>query len=174
MDPLAFKAQVDVVKDVLIANFPDHEATFVENAEAFKTELDFLHIGYQSAFGEGANCAGNTVVANHNAYSYLAQRYDIQFTTVHGLDPEGEPTAEDIAEVIEQIEEDSLTVLFVEEYTDQSSVAGIVEQTISDTMPNGISIEILYTMELPPMDSEDSYLTLMDKNLQNLKSGMGC
>ena len=174
LDPLAFKAQVDVVKDVLIANFPDHEATFVENAEAFKTELDFLHIGYQSAFGEGANCAGNTVVANHNAYSYLAQRYDIQFTTVHGLDPEGEPTAEDIAEVIEQIEEDSLTVLFVEEYTDQSSVAGIVEQTISDTMPNGISIEILYTMELPPMDSEDSYLTLMDKNLQNLKSGMGC
>ncbi|MED5452168.1 MAG: hypothetical protein VX493_02445, partial [Candidatus Thermoplasmatota archaeon] len=74
----------------------------------------------------------------------------------------------------EQIEEDSLTVLFVEEYTGQSSVAGIVEQTISDTMPNGISIEILYTMELPPMDSEDSYLTLMDKNLQNLKSGMGC
>ncbi len=174
LDPLAFKAQVDVVKDVLIANFPDHEATFVENAEAFKTELDFLHIGYQSAFGEGANCAGNTVVANHNAYSYLAQRYDIQFTTVHGLDPEGEPTAEDIAEVIEQIEEDSLTVLFVEEYTDQSSVAGIVEQTISDTMPNGISIEILYTMELPPMDSEDNYLTLMDKNLENLKSGMGC
>ena len=41
-------------------------------------------------------------------------------------------------------------------------------------MPNGISIEILYTMELPPMDSEDNYLTLMDKNLENLKSGMGC
>ena len=174
LDPLAFKAQVDVVKDVLTANFPDYEATFVENAEAFKAELDLLHIGFQSAFAEGANCAGNTVVANHNAYSYLSQRYDIQFTTVHGVDPEGEPTAEDIAEVIEQIEEDSLTVLFVEEYTDQSSVAGIVEQTISDTMPNGISIETLYTMELPPKDSEDSYLTVMNKNLENLKSGMGC
>ena len=174
LDPLAFKAQVDVVKDVLIANFPDHGATFVENADAYKTELDFLHIGYQSAFGEGANCAGNTVVANHNAYSYIAQRYDIQFVTVHGLDPEGEPTAENVAEVVEQIEEDGLTVLFVEEYTDQTAVAGLVEQTTSDTMPNGIDIETLYTMELPPINSEDNYLTLMGKNLNNLKSGMNC
>ena len=174
LDPLAFKAQVDVVKDVLIANFPDHEATFVENADAYKTELDFLHIGYQSAFGEGANCAGNTVVANHNAYSYIAQRYDIQFVTVHGLDPEGEPTAENVAEVVEQIEEEGLTVLFVEEYTDQTAVAGLVEQTTSDTMPNGIDIETLYTMELPPINSEDNYLTLMGKNLNNLKSGMNC
>ena len=174
LDPLAFKAQVDVVKDVLIANFPDHEATFVENADAYKTELDFLHIGYQSAFGEGANCAGNTVVANHNAYSYIAQRYDIQFVTVHGLDPEGEPTAENVAEVVEQIEEGGLTVLFVEEYTDQTAVAGLVEQTTSDTMPNGIDIETLYTMELPPINSEDNYLTLMGKNLNNLKSGMNC
>ena len=172
LDPLAFKAQVDVVKDVLIANFPDHEATFVENADAYKTELDFLHIGYQSAFGEGANCAGNTVVANHNAYSYIAQRYDIQFVTVHGLDPEGEPTAENVAEVVEQIEEEGLTVLFIEEYTDQTAVAGLVEQTTSDTMPNGIDIETLYTMELPPINSEDNYLTLMGKNLNNLKSGM--
>ena len=174
LDPLAFKAQVDVVKDVLIANFPDHGATFVENADAYKTELDFLHIGYQSAFGEGANCAGNTVVANHNAYSYIAQRYDIQFVTVHGLDPEGEPTAENVAEVVEQIEEEGLTVLFVEEYTDQTAVAGLVEQTTSDTMPNGIDIETLYTMELPPINSEDNYLTLMGKNLNNLKSGMNC
>ena len=174
LDPLAFKAQVDVVKDVLIANFPDHGATFVENADAYKTELDFLHIGYQSAFGEGANCAGNTVVANHNAYSYIAQRYDIQFVTVHGLDPEGEPTAENVAEVVEQIEEGGLTVLFVEEYTDQTAVAGLVEQTTSDTMPNGIDIETLYTMELPPINSEDNYLTLMGKNLNNLKSGMNC
>ena len=174
LDPLAFKAQVDVVKDVLIANFPDHEATFVENADAYKTELDFLHIGYQSAFGEGANCAGNTVVANHNAYSYIAQRYDIQFVTVHGLDPEGEPTAENVAEVVEQIEEEGLTVLFVEEYTDQTAVAGLVEQTTSDTMPNGIDIETLYTMELPPINSEENYLTLMGKNLNNLKSGMNC
>ena len=55
----------------------------------------------------------------------------------------------------------------MEEYTDQSAVDSIVEET-------GVSIKTLYTMELPPMDSEDNYLSLMNKNLDNLKSGMSC
>ena len=87
--------------------------------------------------------------------------------TVHGLDPEGEPSVEDIAEVVEQIKEDDITVLYVEEYTDQSAVAAIVDET-------GVEVEILYTMELPPKDSNDNYLTLMAKNLASLVKGMGC
>ena len=118
-------------------------------------------------------CEQRTVVANHNAYSYIGQLYDIRFVTVHGLDPEGEPSAADIAEVLEQIEEDGLTVLFVEEYTNPDAVAGIVEQTKSGTMPDGISIQTLYTMEMPPMDSEDNYLSLMEKNLDKLKGRNG-
>ena len=87
--------------------------------------------------------------------------------TIHGLDPEGEPSAADIAEAVEQINEKDIKVLYVEEYTDTSSVDSIVQET-------GVTIEILYTMELPPKNSEDTYLTLMDKNLQSLVEGMGC
>ena len=130
-----------------------------------------LDADYNAAFGEGGTCeAGNhekTIVANHNAYAYIAQRYDIEILTIHGLDPEGEPSAADIAEVVEQIEEKGITVLYVEEYTDTSSVDSIVEQT-------GVTIEILYTMELPPKNSEDTYLTLMNKNLESLVAGIGC
>ncbi len=154
-----------------MANYPEHASTFNENAEAFKAELAKLHIKYDSIKDE---CEQRTVVANHNAYSYIGNTYDIRFVTVHGLDPEGEPSAADILEVVEQIEEDGLTVLFVEEYTNLNAVAGIVEETKSDTMPDGIDIQVLYTMELPPMDSEDNYLSLMEKNLNSLKAGMGC
>ena len=69
--------------------------------------------------------------------------------------------------VVEQIKEDEITVLYVEEYTDQSAVAAIVDET-------GVEVEILYTMELPPKDSNDNYLTLMAKNLASLVKGMGC
>ena len=171
LSPLAFRAQVDLVVEALSQQYPEHKDTFEENAEAFKAELDSLHMKYSAISDE---CEQRTVVANHNAYSYIGQLYDIRFVTVHGLDPEGEPSAADIAEVLEQIEEDGLTILFVEEYTNPDAVAGIVEQTKSGTMPEGISIQTLYTMEMPPMDSEDDYLSLMEKNLDNLKSGMGC
>ena len=171
LSPLAFKAQVDLVLEALSQQYPEHEDTFSDNAEAFKAELDSLHMKYSAIKDE---CEQRTVVANHNAYSYIGLVYDIRFVTVHGLDPEGEPSAADIAEVLEQIEEDGLTVLFVEEYTNPNAVAGIVEQTKSGTMPDGIDIQVLYTMELPPMDSEDNYLSLMEKNLDSLKAGMGC
>ena len=171
LSPLAFKAQVDLVLEALSQQYPEHKDTFEENAGAFKAELDTLHMKYSAISDE---CEQTTVVANHNAYSYIGNTYDIRFVTVYGLDPEGEPSAADIAEVLEQIEEDGLTVLFVEEYTNPDAVAGIVEQTKSGTMPDGISIQTLYTMEMPPMDSEDDYLSLMEKNLDNLKAGMGC
>ena len=97
----------------------------------------------------------------------MAQRYDLPFLTVHGLDPEGEPSPEDVAAVVDHINEEGLTVLFVEEYTDQDSVQSIVDQT-------GVEIKILYTMEMAPTDSNDDYLSLMNKNLVNLVSGLGC
>lgn len=87
--------------------------------------------------------------------------------TVHGLDPEGEPSPEDIAKVVDFITEEGITVLFVEEYTDQSSVQSIVDQT-------GVQIKTLYTMEMAPSDSSDDYLSMMNKNLDNLVSGIGC
>ena len=126
---------------------------------------------YENAFGEGGTCVAGghdkTIVANHNAYSYISVSYDIDIITLHGLDPEGEPSPQDIIKVTEAINEKGITVLFVEEYTNQNAVNSIVEDT-------GVSIEILYTMEMAPSDVNDDYLSMMNKNLNNLVDGIGC
>ena len=171
LSPLAFKAQVTVVMDALTTAFPDGEADFKANADAYSAQLTALDVAFDAAFGADGICmAGGhqkMVAANHNAYSYIAVEYDIKFMTVHGLDPEGEPSPEDVAKVVDFIKEEGITVLFVEEYTDQSSVQSIVDET-------GVEIKILYTMEMAPSDSTDDYLSMMTKNLENLVSGIGC
>ena len=171
LSPIAFEAQVNVVLDSLSSIFPDGSAAFTENAASYSVQLMDLHERFMAAFGEDGTCdmAGQdkTIVANHNAYSYMSVQYDIDIITLHGLDPEGEPSPADIAEVVESIEEKGITVLFVEEYTDQTAVNSIVEQT-------GVSLEILYTMEMAPSDSSDNYLSMMNKNLENIISGCGC
>ena len=168
LNPIAFKAQMNIVLETLVTAFPAGQDDFRANAEEYATQLDLLDADFKDKFGEGGSCTSNKkVVANHNAYAYLAEKYDIEFMTVHGIDPEGEPSAEDIAAAVEEINEEGLTVIYVEEYTDENAVASIVEQT-------GVTVEILYTMELPPKDSSEDYLSLMQKNLDNLVSGMGC
>ena len=169
LDPLAYKAQVALALGEMKTVFPDLADTFQANADAFMASLDEVDADYTAAFGPNGTCTNNTVAANHNAYSYIAYRYNLEFVTVHGLDPEGEPSAADIAEVVEKIEEDAITVLYIEEYTDETAVNSIVEQT------NGaVTVQTLYTMELPPKDSSDDYLSLMEKNLNSLKAGLGC
>ena len=97
----------------------------------------------------------------------MAYRYDIEFVTLHGLDPEGEPSPDDIKKVVDEIEEKGITILFVEEYTSQKSVQSIVEDT-------GVEIKTLYTMEMAPSDDNDDYLSMMNKNFDNLEAGMSC
>ena len=162
---------MNVVLDGLNTAFPAGEEVFKVNAEAYAAQLTALDVAFDTAFGEDGVCmAGGyqkTVAANHNAYSYIAVEYGIQFMTVHGLDPEGEPSPADVAKVVDFIKEEGITVLFVEEYTDQSSVQSIIDET-------GVSIQILYTMEMAPSDSSDTYMTMMTKNLENLIAGIGC
>ncbi|MFL2957509.1 MAG: metal ABC transporter substrate-binding protein, partial [Candidatus Thalassarchaeaceae archaeon] len=171
LDPLSFGAQVDVVLEKLILTFPNGTSNFTENANSYKAQLQTLDDNYQAAFGTDGTCAAGgydkTIVANHNAYSYMSVRYDIDIITVHGLDPEGEPSPQDIIKVINHIKENDITVLFVEEYTNENAVNSIVEDT-------GVSVEKLYTMEMAPIDSNDNYMSLMNKNLNNLVNGIGC
>ena len=174
LDPLAYKAQVNLVLNEMKTAFPDLADTFQSNADEFMASLDNLHVKYEDAFGENGTCTNKAVAANHNAYSYLGQRYGLDFITIHGVDPEGEPTASDITEVVSKIKADGITVLFLEEYTAEGAVSSIVEQTTSSDMPNGVQTLTLYTMELPPKDSSDDYMSLMQKNLDNLKIGLGC
>ena len=171
LDPLAFKEQVNLVLEKLTMTFPDGTEVFAANAEGYSSQITLLNDRFEEAFGEQGTCVtgghDKTIVANHNAYSYISVRYDIDIMTVHGLDPEGEPSPAEVAEVVEHIKEEGITVLFVEEYTDQTAVQSIVDET-------GVEVQILYTMEMRPSDSEDDYMSMMNKNLVNLVSGIGC
>jgi len=159
------------VLEKMITVFPDATDVFTANAETYSAILTELDSNFEAAFGEDGSCVtggyDKTIVANHNAYSYISVRYDIDILTVHGLDPEGEPSPGEVAEVVEQINEKGITTLFIEEYTDSSAVQSIVEET-------GVSVKILYTMEMQPSDPTDDYLSMMDKNLNNMVAGIGC
>jgi ABC-type Zn uptake system ZnuABC Zn-binding protein ZnuA len=171
LDPLSFAAQVDVVLEKLISTFPNGTSNFTENANSYKAQLQTLDNNFVAAFGDSGTCSvgghDKTIVANHNAYSYMSERYDIEIVTVHGLDPEGEPSPQDIVNVINHIKENNISVLFVEEYTNENAVNSIVEDT-------GISVQKLYTMEMAPNDTNDNYISMMNKNLNNLVNGIGC
>ena len=174
LDPVAFAAQLEVVYATLSEAFPDHAEAFRANADAYKAQLLDLDAGFSAALSDTGTCSTNTIAANHNAYAYISQRYGVEFVTLHGLDPEGEPSPENVADVLESVEEDGIKAIFVEEYTANDALDSLIQQTVSDELPDGLAILTLYTMEIAPMDSDENYMTMMTKNLDHLMAGMGC
>ncbi len=175
LDPVAFAAQVEVVVSTLSTTFPEGAETFRANADEYKAQLMSLDESFSTALSEAGTCTTDTVAANHNAYAYISQRYGVEFVTLHGLDPEGEPSPETVAEVLERVEEDGITAIYVEEFSPNGALDSLIQQTMSDDLPNGLAILTLYTMEMAPSEaSGDDYLSLMGKNLENLKTGLGC
>ena len=153
-----------LVRDAMKNAFPDLSAAIDQRASAYMADLVTL----DQEFSEGlASCTTNKVVANHDAYGYMEMRYDLEFTTVHGIDPEGEPTQEMINEAIAEIREEELTHFFVEEYTNERAVASITSDT-------DVTTHVLYTMEVLPTDRDMDYFALMRANLEGLKLGLGC
>ena len=69
-------------------------------------QLDSLHADFQTTLPDDSTCTDTKVIANHNAYSYVAKRYDLKFISIHGLDPEGGTIIADIAEAVESINEE--------------------------------------------------------------------
>ena len=174
LDPVAYSAQVEIVYNTLSKAFPDNADAFRANADAYKAQLADLDDAFTAAFGENGTCQKNTVAANHNAYAYISYRYGIEFVNLHGLDPEGEPSPAAVTEVLERVEEDGVIAIYVEEYTPNGALDSLIQDTKSEDLKDGIQVLTLYTLEMAPADSSDNYITLMTKNLENLKIGLVC
>ena len=106
-----------------------------------------------------ASCALNLVEMKPLAAAMLAKRW-----------------ATDQAELDQKvgIRDDGVTVIYVEEYTPNGALDSLIQDTKSDDLPEGIEVLTLYTLEMAPDDSNDNYITLMTKNLENLKTGLDC
>lgn len=134
---------------------------FQSNGAELIRELEELDEEYEQGLG---SCAKDTILVNHNAFSYLANDYGFTSVAVAGLEPEAEPTPGQLAELIEEAREHDLKYIFYEELVDPR-----VAQTIADE----VGAEVL---ELSPVAGDFSvkYVDLMRRNLANLKIALEC
>ncbi len=150
----------------LAAADPDNAATYQSNAEAFIAEmraLDAEILDMVAALPEDAR----TVVTSHDAFGYFADRYGLVFEAPQGLSTESEPSAADVAEMIDQIREDQISAVFVENVTDNR----LLEQIANET---GVAIGgTLYSDALSGPDGPAStYLDMMRHNATTLAAAL--
>lgn len=163
LDPTRLAAVGDAVADELSALDPDHADDYAAGAAALTADLDDLDAEFAEAL---APCAGATLVTSHEAFGYLAERYDLHQVGISGIDPEAEPSPARLREVGEVVRENGVTTLFFE-----TLVSPKVTQTLADDL--GVRTALLDPLESLAEGATD-YREVMESNLEALTSGLAC
>lgn len=112
----------------MAATDPANATAYNENAAAYVAKLEALHSQALEAFAKLPD-GQKTVVTAHDAFGYLADAYGLNFLAPVGIDTEAEPSAKDLAKLIDHLKEVGAGALFVENITSPALVQQISRET---------------------------------------------
>jgi zinc transport system substrate-binding protein len=162
LDPVLVKGIVEAIRDAYVQVDPANRASYEANAAAFVTELEALDQKYQATLSQYDK---RTIVVSHNAFGYLARRYGLDVVFIAGLSPEAEPSPQELAAISRLARERGVKYIFFET---------LVSPRLAQTVATEVGAQTLVFDPLEGLTDEDiasgeSYISVMEQNLDNLK-----
>lgn len=105
-----------------------HAPAFRANAEAYRARLTALDASAKEQLGKLPDDK-RTVVTAHDAFGYLADAYGLNFLAPVGIDTEAEPSARELAALIDHLKQVGAGALFVENIASSALVEQIERET---------------------------------------------
>ncbi len=107
---------------------PENAGDYYANRAAFVAEVEMLSADIE-AMMKSLPADKRTVVTQHDAFGYFAATYDLTFVAPQGVSTESEVSAGDVAALITQIREESISAVFIESITDNRMMKQIANET---------------------------------------------
>ena len=167
LDPISMSTQTDIIADTLIKIDPANTEEYNKNRNTLKSDLAQLDVEYKNGL---ASCQIREIITSHNAFAYLAKRYDFNTFHILGLSPEEDPSPKKIAEVVELAKNKNIKYIFFET---------MASPKLSQTIAQEVGATTLVLNPIEGLSDEDinngkDYLHVMRENLTNLRTAMIC
>ena len=167
LDPLMAMDQVELIREGLSQARPDISSMLAENADTLTRDLRRLHLRFEAGL---ASCRLRHFVTAHSAFGYLAQRYGLTQVPISGISPQAEPSPGDLAELVDMVRD--LGVMYV-------MVEPIISPRLAETLADEADAAVLTLHPLASLTLEESergetYLSVMEVNLANLRTALEC
>lgn len=167
LDPVRARQIVGVIRDTLINKDPINADVYRQNALVAMDRLSKLDDDYKTGL---ASCAQREIVAAHDAYNYLAKRYNLELHAIAGLSPEAEPSARRLADLADLIKAQGIKTIFFETLVSPKLANTLAQET-------GAGTAVLNPIEgLTPDQAAEGqdYDILMRENLAQLRLALVC
>jgi zinc transport system substrate-binding protein len=159
---------VDTIATAISAKDPANSTTYAANATALKQKLAQLDTDFRSGLSQ---CGKKTFLhGGHYAFGYLANRYGLQYEAAVSVNADAEPNPARMIELIKQVKNSGLKYVFSEEMVSPRLTEAIARETGAKVL----SLHNLHNVSKDDLQSGTNYISLMRKNLTNLKTGLEC
>ncbi|AKP92583.1 metal ABC transporter substrate-binding protein [Achromobacter ruhlandii] len=116
------------VAEGLAAADPAHADAYRKRADAYVARLQAADAAARKTFAAIA-AERRKVVTSHDAFGYFGDAYGVDFIAAMGISTAAEPSAGDVARIIEQVKRDKVPAVFVENITSPRLVQQIARET---------------------------------------------
>lgn len=167
-DPLYAKRYAEIVGDELSALDPPNATAYGRNVEAFAARIDELDALVRQV-SETVPAEQRTLLTYHDSFPYFAREYGWRIIGAVQPSDFADPTPQEIAGLIDQIEAEQIPAIFGSEVFPSP----VLEQIAAET--GATYVDDLRDDDLPgePGDPEHSYFGLMIFDLRTFMSALG-
>lgn len=163
LDPVLAQDMVTEILAALIAIDPANEDTYEANAQLLINKFDQLDQAFTARL---TSCSNEEVIVSHDAFGYLARRYDFEVHAIAGVSTRDEPSAKILAELTEEAEEGVTHIL-----TEVSNVTRFADTLASET---GLTVLNVNPLGRGPLDPEKDFFDVMNENLESFSIALNC
>ncbi|MCF6310671.1 MAG: metal ABC transporter substrate-binding protein [Sulfurimonas sp.] len=167
LDILNMIKATNYITDELIGMFPKNRELYTKNRDSYIGLLKNLDNEYKNTL---STCKLDTIVVNHNAFSYLSSRYGFEVEALSGLSPEAEPSAKGMANLIEYVKEHKIATIFFESFVSDKAIRSIADEAKVD-------VDVLQPLGNITADEAAqklSYEDIMRSNLYKISRALEC
>lgn len=114
LDPRRARTMVDTIAEGIVEVDDENGAHYENRASAYRDRLDDLHAGFEEGLADRQRDV--VVLAAHDSFRYLADRYGFQIVTPATISPEASPSPDDIARTLAVIDEHDVDIILYDAF----------------------------------------------------------
>ena len=162
------RIMVDNILVGMVGKDPANRDYYTARAAAYKAELTKLDDEYRTGL---AGCGKRVFLhGGHYAFGYLARRYGLQYQSASAVNADAEPTPAKLADLVKLMRANGLKYVYSEELLSTRSAETIARET-------GATVLLLHgahNISRDDLANRVTFISLMRKNLENLRTGLQC
>ncbi len=122
------KIYVANIRDALAKSDPAGKSAYDANAANYLVKLDALETDVKVAIAK-IPADKRKIITSHDAFGYFGKAYGLEFIAPQGVSTESEPSAKDVAKIIQQIRAAKIPAIFLENITDPRLIKRMASET---------------------------------------------